>query len=371
MNQMKKTRVLVLGRFPITYRGGVQHYAFSILEAFSLSDYSMFKFDYLVSSPNWTRSIHETELGHVYSVPSAGIIMATPLSFTFYFWALYLLFKNKYDVVHFNFPDPLALLSFIFIGKRKKSKWIVTWHSDVLRQRWSLRWYMPLLNFFYKKVDLTLFGTEALRNTSTQFPGGNSAVVPFYVSTDRLKTEMKPVEEPPPPFFFALGRFVYYKGFENLIEAMTDVPATLCLCGNGPLLETYKQLIKSYKLENKVIVFTDVSDELAAWFYRNCHAFCLPSVEKTEAFGYVQIEAMSFGKPVINCDLGNGVNEVASHMRTALTSKVGDIPGLANNLKLLLNDQNLYEELSKNALDHSQNFGLKRFVSSMAKVYSV
>ena len=83
--------------------------------------------------------------------------------------------------------------------------------------------------------------------------------------------------------------------------------------------------------------------------YHACDVFCLSSVTTNEAFGLVQLEAMSCGKPVICTELGNGVNAVNPHRVTGLTVPVRDAAALGQAIETLQLDAPLRERLGQQA----------------------
>ena len=337
--------------------GGVQHYARTVIDAVS----DQFEIDAVVSSRKIFSDSIQLPSGTMWRMGTLGILASTPISLFFPFKVWQLLKNKKYDIIHFNFPDPLALITFVFL--KKKAKYIVSWHSDVVKQRWALSIYLPLLRYFLKKVDLILVATQSHFTSSTQLPRelqSKVRVVPYGIPD----VPEESIAEPDlikslkgKKIIFTLGRHVYYKGYEYLIEAMSYVRnAILIMAGDGPLTEKYKGLICKLNLEEKIFLVGKLTDKELLGYFKYCDVFCLPSIEPSEAFGYVQVEAMRFGKPVVNCRLNNGVNEVSPDGVSGLTCEPRDSKELAECLNKLCTDQTRYLALSKGALENSKRF---------------
>ena len=66
--------------------------------------------------------------------------------------------------------------------------------------------------------------------------------------------------------------------------------------------------------------------------------FVLPSITHAEAFGFVQIEAMACGTPVISTNVRSGVSWVNQHGVTGLVVEPGDVEALRRALASLMED---------------------------------
>ena len=130
-----------------------------------------------------------------------------------------------------------------------------------------------------------------------------------------------------PRIVLAVGRMVYYKGFEYLIRAMRDVDATLLLIGEGPLEAELRREAAKLPSSSRVH-FLGALDDIAP-FYHAASVFVLPAIARSEAFGLVQLEAMAAGTPVINTNLDSGVPAVSLHDVTGLTVPPADELALA------------------------------------------
>ena len=147
------------------------------------------------------------------------------------------------------------------------------------------------------------------------------------------------------------GRLVYYKGADVLLEAFAKVKsnAELFLAGTGVLEPELKAAAAALGIEKRVhFLGRRMTPELRDMF-ADCDIFVLPSVANSEAFGIVQLEAMFYGKPVINTALPTGVPLVSLHGETGLTVPPSDADALAAAMDRLLSDDALREQYGKAA----------------------
>ena len=164
---------------------------------------------------------------------------------------------------------------------------------------------------------------------------------------------------------------MYYKGFEVLIEAMSNVNGRLLLIGDGPLRPRFERLVAQRKLENRVTFLGALQNEATVPFYHSADVFVLPSVARSEAFGIVQIEAMAAGIPVVNTNLDSGVPFVSQHQVTGISVPPGDASALSNALNLLLEDSVLREGYGQAARVRARTqFNLETMASRTLAVYS-
>lgn len=293
--------------------------------------------------------------------------------------------KEPFDVVHLHFPNPLAHLASFFLPKSIKR--VITWHSDIVRQKRLLALYLPLLQRVTLRADALIAATPAHFTSSTQIPSSLPVVKRHVIPYGRdfsdlaltpaavelctaLKTKAKSVSTSG-HIIFALGRHVYYKGFDVLIEAMQHIDAQLILGGNGPLKAELHQLAERLDVAHKVTFTGSIPEADLAAYFNACDVFCLPSVAQSEAFGLVQLEAMACGKPVVCTLLNNGVNVVNQAGVTGLAVPVRDATALAEALNKLLHDDALRSKLGQQAKAHAiSGYSLTAMSNSHLALYS-
>jgi rhamnosyl/mannosyltransferase len=150
-----------------------------------------------------------------------------------------------------------------------------------------------------------------------------------------------------PILWLAVGRCVYYKGYDIAIRALRHVPGKLLIIGQGPTQPALMQLARELKVEDRVVWSGYANrDELIGAYYA-ARALWFPSNARSEAFGLVQIEAMACGCPVINTTIPNsGVAWVCQNERTGLTVAVNDHAAFGHAASRLANDESLRQRLS-------------------------
>ena len=212
--------------------------------------------------------------------------------------------KKDYDIIHIHHPDPMAALALRLSGYRGRV--IVHWHSDILSQRFFLFFYKPLQNWLISRAEKIVGTTPVYVRESPHLQQAQDKCTYVPIGIDGLQSDPARVAEfrnryPNQKLILSIGRLVPYKGYPYLIEAMALLPDNyrLVIGGTGPLHEQLETQIQQRNLRNRIDLIGYVPDEdLPTWFGA-CDCFVLTSTMKTEAFGIVQIEAMSCHKPVV------------------------------------------------------------------------
>ena len=284
---------------------------------------------------------------------SLGRFLGLPASPTFPL--LYARRSRQADLLHFHVPFPLGVLSYLAFGPREK-KVVVTYHSDIVRQEKLLRFYQPFLMKFLERADAILPTSPHLRDGSRFLAPfrDKCQVVPLSIDLEEFSEGAADRNDPPAAageegVVLFVGRLNYYKGVEYLIRAMEEVEARLLIAGEGPLLEQLNRQAITSGVTEKVTFLGRVTDERLKGLYADCDMLVLPSVRESEAFGIVQMEAMAYGKPVINTDLPTGVPWVSKDGQTGLTVPPADPKALASAINRLLENEELREKLGRNA----------------------
>jgi rhamnosyl/mannosyltransferase len=244
------------------------------------------------------------------------------------------------DVVHLHTPNPtaeMAVLGAVPAG----TPLVVTWHSDVVRQRWLGRLSRPIARRLLARADAVCVATPNHVRSSEILPefAGKIRTCPFGVDlatvhADPAATAAVRARFGARPIVLAAGRLVYYKGFDVLVEAMRGLDATLLVVGDGELRAPIAARIGALGLGDRAFLLGEVDDVRP--YFAACDVFVLPSTHRSEAFGIVQLEAMAAGKPVVSTRLGTGVDWVNAHELTGLTVPPGDAPALSAAIARLL-----------------------------------
>jgi glycosyltransferase involved in cell wall biosynthesis len=171
---------------------------------------------------------------------------------------------------------------------------------------------------------------------------------------------------------FSCGRLVYYKGFHVLIDAAEHLPdnCIIRIAGEGKLYEQLAGQISEKKLSHKVFLLGRISDEQFEQEMRDCFLFCLPSVQRSEMYALVQVEAFCHGKPVISTNIPrSGVPEVNRSGVTGFTVEPNDPKAMADKIKMSLNDRELYELFCKNALVRGKDLTDQHIVDKCIELF--
>jgi glycosyltransferase involved in cell wall biosynthesis len=256
------------------------------------------------------------------------------------------------DILHLHVPNPTMILALLWA--RPKAQVVVTYHSDVIKQKVLGALFRPFERLAYRKV-------RAILPTSPDYAGGSRflrsygdrlEVLPHGIELDEYLHPSEADQETaetlrrahPGPLWVGCGRLVYYKGFLNAVRALTRVAGTLILVGEGPERGALEAEAVRLGVADR-LVFAGRAPRLAP-YYLAATAFWFPSNARSEAFGLVQVEAMAAGCPVINTAIPHsGVAWVSRHDREGLTVPVDDPLALAEAANRIATEPGLRDRL--------------------------
>ncbi|EMJ7521486.1 glycosyltransferase [Providencia rettgeri] len=368
--------ILQLSKYYKPYCGGVESVVADLSEGLILRGHTINVLAIGNSSsnkPEIIKGVHVTRAKECFNIAQTSISFEYIKLTTKYF--------NDCDIVHLHLPNPLANIAYLvaFILNKRKPKLIIHWHSDIIKQKKLLILYKPLLNWLLNKADIIIVTSKVYLDCSKQLSmfKHKCKVVPIGIDSlidlsSQERTELIKNKYNNSKIIFSLGRHIYYKGFEYLILAAKNVDNAIFLIGgSGPDTEKYRELIRKNNLEKKVFLIGRIEQKDLANYYRASTLFCFPSIEKSEAFGVVQLEAMSIGTPVISTNIqGSGVPWVNKNNVSGFICEPKDIESLSEHLNIIINNDHIRKKLSIGAKDrYVKHFTKNKMINDTESIY--
>lgn len=230
------------------------------------------------------------------------------------------------DLVHYHFPWPFADMLELIAGRKP---YVVTYHSDIVRQA-RLGWvYRPLMRHFLKSARRIVATSPDYAASSRVLADYQDklAIIPLGIDEDSYPTvqpqTLQRVEQQcGRDFFLFVGVFRYYKGLDVLVDSLKGTGHRVVIAGTGPEAGALKAHISELGLDN-VTLTGWVSDEFKVALFQLCRAVVLPSSMRSEAFGMTLLEGAMFGKPLISARIGTGTSYVNHDGETGLVVDPG------------------------------------------------
>jgi rhamnosyl/mannosyltransferase len=219
------------------------------------------------------------------------------------------------EVINFHFPWPF--MDVVHFLSRVRKPMVVTYHSDIIRQKRLLKLYQPLMHRFLAQADRIVVASPNYLGTSEvlQRYSDKTAVIPYGLDkagypqpgADRLDHWRSTVGE---GFFLFVGVMRYYKGLHILLEAVQGMDYPVVIVGAGPLEQQLKAQAAALGVEHHVRFVGRVSEEDKVALLQLSRAIVFPSHLRSEAFGISLLEGAMYGKPMISSEIGTGTSYI-------------------------------------------------------------
>lgn len=377
-------RVLHIGKYFPPYAGGMETYLRDLMAAQAKQGIDtaalVHQSDISINSQDELQAIGETRLSVTRAAVWARFVF-TPISPTFG-WLLHRLIKKRTpDILHFHMPN-VSVFWALMLPAARKIPWVVHWHADVLASQHSLglRLFYALYRPFERAI---LRHCDAIIVTSPPYLAASEPLVKF-----RDKCHTIPLGLTTPPVqrvvktaaangdtlrVLAIGRLTYYKGFEYLLRAAAQCPsADIHLVGKGHQERHLRSLARELKIEHRVSFHGHLSDTELDEQFSACDCLCLPSIERSEAFGMVLLEAMSRGVATLISKVpGSGMAWVVDDGVTGLHVPPENADKLAAAMRHLAQDRDKMHRLGTAGREKfDRQFHIDQSAAGVSELYT-
>lgn len=278
---------------------------------------------------------------------------------------------SRGDVLWLHYPFFGGVESLIRFFKKKPKKerpyFLMTYHMDALGEGWKRGFFSLHRKIFLSallelsdRIIATSFdylkhsyaGEYYRKHPEKFFEIPNGVDTNFFTpqqDIEQMKMRMGYADRRIVLFVGGLDRAHYFKGIVYLLKAFSSLPPSslLFIVGNGDMLSQYQKQARLLQIEDRVIFFTDVSQQELPDYYNLCDVFVLPSIDSSEAFGIVLLEAMACGKPVVASNLP-GVRTLVEGAKSGFLVEPKDIKNLRLAIESILQDQRAAKEMGMN-----------------------
>lgn len=315
-----------------------------------------------------------------FSVPGANFLFIRSL--TMYFSVLKVLKKivdkEEEFLIHSHTILPDGFISALLKKYFSKLKTICTIHgSDINVYPKRNKIISLFTKWGLKKNDKIITVSDKLKQKVNQLL--NSSLENIEVITNGIDPKIfnnkntKSVENKN-EFQYSLlfvGNLLEAKGVIELIESFKKLVNIydgigLYIVGDGPQRDKITQLVKKYKIQDKVILTGRIKHEKVSYYMNICDIFILPSYR--EGMPTVMFEALACSKPVIITRVG-GVEEIISHKENGYLINSKSRKDIVNAVRELKENTSLYKKISKNAAKTINKYTWENNAKKTIKVY--
>lgn len=323
-------------------------------------------------SPSGKSSLSSLENHTIYSVKTQCEFASTPFSIKAI--AEFRQLAAQADIIHYHFPYPFMDMIHFLAGIKKPT--VVSYHSDIVKQKVLLQLYTPLMNKFLSSVDAIVAASPNYVETSPVLKKFKNkvSIIPYGLDTRFYanfseETRNQWQARYPEGFFLFVGTFRYYKGLHILIEAAKNSHYPIVIVGAGPIENELKAQAQALNVDN-IHFLGALGDEDKAALLSLSSCIVFPSHLRSEAFGISLLEGALYAKPLISSEIGTGTTYINIDKVTGLVVPPSDPQALRNAMDTLWNNPELavgYGKAAKQRFDDL--FTSEKMITSYTNLY--
>jgi glycosyltransferase involved in cell wall biosynthesis len=281
--------------------------------------------------------------------------------------------SKECDIIHYQYPWPSGDFLSLFAYKKPS---IVSYQSDIVKQKFLKKIYWPLENYFLSKVNRIIASSPQYASTSKNLQKYSDKVdvIPLAVDESTYPTPSTSCleswhEKVGSGFFLFVGVLRYYKGLHYLLEAAKINGLPVVIAGDGPERQSLEAYISENELTNvKLVGFISEEDKVA--LHTLSKAFVFPSHLRSEAFGISLVEAEMAGKPIVSSDIGTGSSWVNIDQITGITVPPANAQAFSDAMVILDTNDSQCQTMGLNARQRfEKEFTAKRYADNYVDLY--
>ncbi len=281
--------------------------------------------------------------------------------------------KNA-DVINYHFPWPF--MDVVHFATNLNKPTVVSYHSDIIKQKHLLKLYRPLQNKFLSSVDAIVAASPNYLETSGVLKKFSNKVKVVPYGLDKVSYPIPTQEKLKywseklgAKFFLFVGVLRYYKGLHILVEAAQGTDYPIVIVGAGPIESELKAQVAKLRLRN-IHFLGKLSDEDKVALITLSYAVLFPSHLRSEAFGISLLEGAMYGKPMISSEIGTGTTFINIADKTGLVVPPSDPLALKQAMQHIWNHPEQAEKMGRCAEErYWQIFTAETMVNSYMKIY--
>lgn len=375
-------RVLHIGKYYPPFFGGIENFMAALLPEQVRSGWEV---DCLVHNHVVSfRTVSEDIDGvKVIRAPILFKLLFVPVSLVFPFLLRKLISNHKPDIIHVHVPNASAFW-LLFCLRNSDIPIVIQWQSDVVASKYSkglsffYNFYKPFEQALLKKSQRVIVASPPYLESSIPLQKwkSKSQIIPLGLFDGDIAESGLPVPKVFSDKVFktlCVGRLSYYKGHKYLVNAVAELPdVELIIIGDGDESPSVGRQIADLDLGERVRLLKDVSNTDLREIYKQADCFCLPSIERTEAFGMVLLEAMREALPVITTSVpGSGMSWIVQDGITGLVVEPESADALATAIQGLSKKPDRAKRLGvAGERRYREVFSIESIATGINKIYA-